>query len=506
MAQVRPVLGATANFTVLAGTEIRNADTTVIYGNIGVWPGNTIIGFPPGVVNGSQHAGNTTAQLTQLDLAVAYTQVAVQVPTANLSGQNLGGRTVLPGVYRYDANADQTGTLTFDANGDPSAVFIIQVLGNLTASPGAAMNLRGGARPSNIFWQVGNSMTIGAGSNLVGSFLVNQSATLGASVSLQGRILAQHGHVHLLKNMLDNPLPTSDLNITKTAPKVPYSRGQQITFEIIVSNFGPRDEANVIVRDKLPSGLTYISSTTTRSTSYDPVTGIWGINQFRNGDVDTLRIVARIDTTGFITNSASIAGTGIDSDQSNNTASVSFCASPQKAGIINGPISLCLDTSSQAQTYVYSIQPVQGATSYKWYTPTGWNIIGRSDTTFITIRPGTDTLSATLVVAPVNVCGESPPSTIVVYATNLPPSTPGAINGNPNVCIGQTGITYTVPNVWGATSYTWAVPTGWTITSGQGTNSITVTAGSSPGAISVSATNGCGTSAASTFLVTPAGA
>lgn len=82
------------------------------------------------------------------------------------------------------------------------------------------------------------------------------------------------------------------------------------------------------------------------------------------------------------------------------------------------------------------------------------------------------------------------------------PSTPGSISGITSVCSGQTGVSYSIGSVSGATSYTWTVPSGATITSGQGTTSVTVDFGSSAGNISVTASNTCGTSAASTVGVT----
>jgi gliding motility-associated-like protein len=68
--------------------------------------------------------------------------------------------------------------------------------------------------------------------------------------------------------------------------------------------------------------------------------------------------------------------------------------------------------------------------------------------------------------------------------------TPGPIIGNTNVCEGDLGITYSVPNITGAV-FTWTVPSGSTIASGQGTNQITVNFGSSSGQICVSAVGNC---------------
>ena len=80
--------------------------------------------------------------------------------------------------------------------------------------------------------------------------------------------------------------------------------------------------------------------------------------------------------------------------------------------------------------------------------------------------------------------------------------TPGNITGSASVCANQTGITYSIAAVSGATSYNWTVPSGATITAGTGTSSITVTFGTNGGNVCVSAVNSCGTSNASCITVT----
>src|SRR5436309_677460 len=50
----------------------------------------------------------------------------------------------------------------------------------------------------------------------------------------------------------------------------------------------------------------------------------------------------------------------------------------------------------------------------------------------------------------------------------------GPITGTSPVNAGQTGVSYSISSVNGATTYTWTVPSGATVASGQGTTSITV--------------------------------
>ncbi len=504
LSQVKPVLGTTSNFTVLAGSNISNSGNTVIYDNIGIWPGAGLTGFPPGVVIGAQHINNPTAQAAQTDLTTAYNQITAQPQTANLTGQDLGGKTLLPGVYKLNGNAnlDATlGALTLDGGGNANSVFIFQISGNLTTSPNAVVSMRQAARSPNIFWQVGGSVFIGAGTNFNGSILANQNITFGNGAILQGRLMSRTGIVELNNNQLTIPPPrfNSDISIVKTVSPGPYYVGHQIRYTIAVKNLGPNNETNLLVRDLLPAGLTFVNYQTTNNIPYNANSGYWSLDKLANGNSDTLVINAIITTPNQITNTASVAGDGIDNNPTNNISNVNLCASPVKPGNITGPAVVCIGTTNST----YSIPAVPGATGYTWSVPTGWTVISGQNTNSITLAPGTDTTFAIISVTALNICGESLSSTRKIIPSPLPPTSLPPIAGNPIPCVNTTGNVYSIPAQTGVKNYTWVVPSGWIITAGQGTNSITVTAGTTGGIISVNASNDCGVSPVRTLNVSP---
>jgi hypothetical protein len=171
---------------------------------------------------------------------------------------------------------------------------------------------------------------------------------------------------------------------------------------------------------------------------------------------------------------------------------------PATPGAISGPSTFCSGSTGN----VYTIAAVTGASWYAWTVPPGATITSGNGTTSITVTFGST--SGNITVTASNTCGTSLASTFAATLTAIP-ATPGAITGTTPICtFGQTGITYSIAAVTGATSYTWSVPAGiGTITGGQGTTSITITsAGSaSTGNITVTASNICGTSAASSITV-----
>ena len=118
-------LGTADNFAVLAGSTITNTGSTVIAGDLGLSPGTSITGFPPGIVNGAQHITDTNAAQAQIDLVTAYNDASGRTPFTTVSG-DLGGQTLVPGVYRSTSSLAITGTLTLDAQNDPNAVFIFK--------------------------------------------------------------------------------------------------------------------------------------------------------------------------------------------------------------------------------------------------------------------------------------------------------------------------------------------------------------------------------------------
>jgi hypothetical protein len=203
-------LGTAGNYAVLAGTTVTNTGPTVIDGgDVGVSPGTAITGFPPGSTVPpftTQSADPATAQ-AKSDLTAAYNQAAGLAPTQNLTGVDLGGLTLLPGVYFFSSSAQLTGTLTLNDQGNPNAQFVFQIGSTLTtASSSSVLTINGGAMPGcDVFWQIGSSATLGTGTSFEGHILALTSITMttGATI-IDGSALAQNGAVTLDSNTITN--------------------------------------------------------------------------------------------------------------------------------------------------------------------------------------------------------------------------------------------------------------------------------------------------------------
>jgi len=197
-------LAGAANFAVLAGAGVTSTGATTITGDLGLSPGTSVIGFPPGILTGTQHVNDAAANQAKLDLTAAYNDAAGRTSTdiVTLSG-NLGGLTLTPGLYKSTSTLGiSSGDLTFDAKGNADAVFIIQIASTLTTSPGRKVNLAGGAKASNIFWQVGTSATFGTTSVFKGTIMAMQAITFNTGATLDGKALARIAGVTMAGNTI----------------------------------------------------------------------------------------------------------------------------------------------------------------------------------------------------------------------------------------------------------------------------------------------------------------
>ncbi|MFH0865240.1 MAG: hypothetical protein V1904_03545 [Bacteroidota bacterium] len=184
---------------------------------------------------------------------------------------------------------------------------------------------------------------------------------------------------------------------------------------------------------------------------------------------------------------------------SSSSVGVTVNPIPAQPGVITGTFSLLPPQTGVA----YSITAVSGATSYTWtYSGTGATINGQGTNT-ITIDFACGATGGNLSVTANNICGgSSPAQTQSIMISTL--AQPSVITGTTPLVPPQTGITYSIAAVTGATSYTWTVPgTLGTITSGQGSTSITIdfACGATSGLITVVANNSCGQSLARTLTV-----
>ena len=225
-------LGSAGNFAVLAGSTVTSTGEAAITGDLGVWAGIAVTGFAdfppggPGTVDGTIHAGDDVAQAAQGALTTAYNDAAGRtVAPIDVSNEDLGTRTLTPGLYKSSGTLALTGTVTLDAVDDVNAIFIFQVASSLSTAASSEVILTRGANPANIYWQVGTSATLGTTAIFKGTILADQSISLATGATLDGRALARIGAVTLNANIIRRPSAIVASATLVSAPEVtgPYT-------------------------------------------------------------------------------------------------------------------------------------------------------------------------------------------------------------------------------------------------------------------------------------------
>jgi hypothetical protein len=224
-------LGTASAYGVFGGTTVTNTGLTVVSARVGLSPGVSITGFPPGISDG-QDISNAAATQAKADIQAAYSAAAGLASTKSLTGTDLGGQILLPGVYTFASSGGLTGILTLDGGGDSNAVFVFQFGSTITTASASSVLLINGAQACNVFWQVGSSATFGTGTDFVGNVLAFTSITVTTGVSLRrGGFYALGGAVTLDTNLID-PLgacsasvvvPTSTSAVVIAVPPITVS-------------------------------------------------------------------------------------------------------------------------------------------------------------------------------------------------------------------------------------------------------------------------------------------
>lgn len=190
-------------FSILAATTITNTGLSIIEGKIGVYPGTSITGFPPGK---AELANSADCQEAQEELDALWASLNTLDPAhqiMDLSGKDLGGMVLGPGVYKFSSSAELTGTLILDGKGDPDSRFIFHIGSTLTTATDAQIILKDAALSENVFWLVGSSATLGTGTRFDGKILAYASITLNTAALIDGALWARTGAVTLDDNLVN---------------------------------------------------------------------------------------------------------------------------------------------------------------------------------------------------------------------------------------------------------------------------------------------------------------
>jgi hypothetical protein len=287
-------LATSANYAVLGATTVTNTNASVLNGSLGLSPGTSITGFPPGIVvpPGTTDTTNAAAAQAQAHLTAAYLNAEGRSLDATTTA-DLANLTLQAGVYAGPSKGalGLTGPLTLDGAGDPSSVFIFQTNSTLTTGSSSTVLLINGAQACNVFWQVGSSATLGSSSVFAGNILALTSITVNNSVTVRGRALARNGAV-----TLDN-----DTFIRPSCDTTPVTTTTTTTAPAITTTTAP-DTAGTVTGTGPPTGTPSETATGTSGSTTTPERG--------SGEADVPAVVGPPRTGGAPLRPGATPGSG----------------------------------------------------------------------------------------------------------------------------------------------------------------------------------------------------
>jgi len=210
-------LGSANSFAVLSQSGITDVYRSAIVGDVGTSPiTGAALHLTCDEVTGNIYTVDTEGPLPCSttspgllnsavgDMGFAYDDAAGRTTPdfSELGAGEIGGLTLAAGLYKW--STDVTITTDVTLSGEPSDVWIFQVSGNLIEADAARVTLAGGALAKNVFWQVADSVTLGANAHFEGVVLSKKLIAVNTGTSVNGRLLAQTA-VTLQKNAITEP-------------------------------------------------------------------------------------------------------------------------------------------------------------------------------------------------------------------------------------------------------------------------------------------------------------
>ena len=208
-AHAQSILGTASSFGVLGEAGVTNTGNSIINGSVAGSIGTpAVTGFSfstspgPGVVVAPGTGFITGVATPFVDATNAYTTMQ-SLSGASLTGQDLGGLTLLAGVYTFSSSAQLTGNLILDFGGASNQTIVIDIGSTLTTANGSSVSIVGGNSTDSVYWNVGSAATLGTTTSFMGNIisLASDTLTTGATVGC-GSVIALTGAVTLDTNTI----------------------------------------------------------------------------------------------------------------------------------------------------------------------------------------------------------------------------------------------------------------------------------------------------------------
>jgi len=305
--------GTTTSYGILAASTVTNTGATTVSGTagseVGVSPGSSIVPGSGSFTTGTQHSNDSFAIAAQTALTTAFNDVNGATGTQTIASE-LGGQTLTAGSYTAAPSFANHGILTFNAEGNPNAQFIMKTPSStVTTYSGSSMVLENGAQACNVFWAIGSSATLSAtaaitatSAGFVGHLYAYTDITLNTGATVRGNLLARGGGgvggaVTLDTNTITNdncapavvvvavPAPLQTSSITSVAPANCVLTG---TTAVTINGVFPALVTNVTVNGVAVAVGSWTQTATTVTVNVGTSSTVPTVIQLYNGQAPVL--------------------------------------------------------------------------------------------------------------------------------------------------------------------------------------------------------------------------
>jgi uncharacterized repeat protein (TIGR01451 family) len=125
---------------------------------------------------------------------------------------------------------------------------------------------------------------------------------------------------------------SANLSLTKTASPNPAIVATNLTYRIVVTNMGPSPATNTMLTDTLPAGVTFVSASPTQGSCSGTATITCNFGNLTIGSSAIASILVTPQSTGQLSNTASVSATESDPDTSDNSVTISTQVTTQASG------------------------------------------------------------------------------------------------------------------------------------------------------------------------------
>jgi len=267
-----PILGTTECYVLFSGIgPVTNSGVTTLTGDIGTNSGLTT-GFNPLFITGTIHPipDGSTAQCGT-DFTTVYNSLnALPYDIELLYPAQFGNNLEMtPHTYLMNGAVTFTDTVILNAQGNPNAVFVIQINGAFGTSTYSNVVLKNGTQAKNVYWKIDGAVDINDYSIFHGTIISQGAINLYTGVTLNGRALTGVGAVNT--SAINGVMPSSCAPFTVTEPVDQIAcEGSSASFSIAATGVGLTYQWRRGITN-LMDGVA-ISGATTSTLTINPVT------------------------------------------------------------------------------------------------------------------------------------------------------------------------------------------------------------------------------------------